>query len=193
MSKDIFLTTLNENLKQSTVEILQPDLYAVCEFDPATADVTQDFAKLTLRQLVMTGVLSQGSTLTQAGKELRMTKKEAHREKESIQSQIRVPNMAAVVHLAVASQVIRIKEDRAFDSYGDIDDFDVFTLGLYAEGVSNDKLSEAIDRTPKWCMGYEKELFKKVGAWTRPHAIRRGYEIGLLAISSADISSADTK
>lgn len=136
--------------------------------------------ELTLRQAVMIASVSRGDTLNQAAAKTRLTRKQAHREKEAIQRAFSAPNMASVVHLAVSSQVLKVEQSVDLAIVDGLNDFDVTTLGLYARGVSIDRIAGWVECSPKVIMSHEKDLFKKLGAWSRPHAVRRGHELGVL-------------
>jgi hypothetical protein len=48
----------------------------------------------------------------------------------------------------------------------------------YAEGVSSGRHKDA--------RSFEKQLLKKIRAWSRPHAVRRGYELGIFSINERE-------
>lgn len=180
------MTTLTEQLRQEVVAIAPPEhlvvdigAMAMQTVAPVEQPPTYD---MTPRQLVMLGLLSQGNTLAQTATRVHVTRKQAHREKENIQKVFSAPNMASVVHLAISAGLLRVNDTPDVGRTDALSDFDVASLSLYSQGVSIDQIAGAVQKSPKVLMKHEKTLFEKLGAWTRPHAVRRGHELGVLAM-----------
>lgn len=180
------MTTLTEQLRQEVIAITPPEHFvadvgamAVQTVVPVEQPPTYN---MTPRQLVMLGLLSHGNTLTQAAERVHVTRKQAHREKENIQKTFSASNMASVVHLAISAGLLHIDKTSDVERTDALSNFDAATLNLYSQGVSNDQIAGAVQKNPKVIMRHEKALFEKLGAWTRPHAVRRGHELGVLAV-----------
>lgn len=66
-----------------------------------------------------------------------------------------------------------------------LDDRYLFLLNGIADGLTNAAIGEGLFLAEDTVKGMTKRLFRKLGARDRTHAVRRGFELGLLKVGSS--------
>lgn len=66
-------------------------------------------------------------------------------------------------------------------------------LGLLSNGYSNEEIANRLGIAVETVKSHVKHLFVRLGARNRPHAVTRGFQLGLLSIDSAEHSFAPSR
>lgn len=135
-------------------------------------------------QAAVVTLASEGQTNRQAADDLEIHMDEFHYFRNGALRVLGTTNMAVGVDIAVRKEVIPITVNPDADTLSNLTDHDKNTLRFFARGGTIEHLERAYrissGRPLEYYLGYEKELFRKLGAWTRPHAIRRGHELDIM-------------
>jgi DNA-binding CsgD family transcriptional regulator len=124
--------------------------------------------------------ISMGHTNNQVRRHSRGSKPYMNKVLEEVQTVLGVPNEAAAVNQGIQNgwlHVDKLPDPTILDSVGTTDRE---TLQLYATGGNNMHIATASNQSVRAVNKYEQDLFKKIKAWSRPHAVRRAYELGIL-------------
>lgn len=135
-------------------------------------------------QAAIVTLASEGQTNRQAADDLEVHMDEFHYFRNGALRVLGTTNMAVGVDIAARKEVIPITVNRHADVLSKLTDHDKNTLRFFARGGTLEHLERAYrissGRPLEYYRDYEKELFCKLGAWTRPHAIRRGHELDII-------------
>lgn len=127
------------------------------------------------------GLVSQGYTWNQASRRLDASTYNVRSTKHQIMEAFGTTNMSVIVDRSIRSGLIPVAPDddpSAVTSRLSLTDVKV--LRFLARGGSTKQLRENSNLPPKRLETYHSQLLEKLGAWSRPHAIRRGHELGIL-------------
>lgn len=138
---------------------------------------------LTAWQAATVTLASEGHTNLQAADNLEIDMDEFHHFRNGALRTLGVTNMSVAVDIAIKKDIIPIEVHHDLRVLKRLRGHDARMLRFFARGGTLEHLQKA-NRKPshpmKYYVRYEKELFEKVGAWTRPHAVRRGHELGIM-------------
>lgn len=135
-------------------------------------------------QAAVVTLASEGQTNRQAADDLEIHMDEFHYFRNGALRVLGTSNMAVGVDIAIRKEVVPITVNPDADVLGGLTDHDKNTLRFFARGGTLEHLQNAYrissGRPLEYYRDYEKELLCKLGAWTRPHAIRRGHELDIM-------------
>lgn len=135
-------------------------------------------------QAAVVTLASEGQTNRQAADDLEIHMDEFHYFRNGALRVLGTTNMAVGVDIAIRKEVVPITVNSDANVLGGLTDHDKNTLRFFARGGTLEHLQNAYrissGRPLEYYRDYEKELFRKLGAWTRPHAVRRGHELDIM-------------
>ncbi len=127
--------------------------------------------------------ISTGQTGPQIARHLKIENDDVTEIKHRLGRIFRTPSLPAVVSLAINSEFIPIEIAAEENILKQLNNTDYFILRHLASGGTSGQLCRLANRNNKTINAYIEALLPKVGAWNRPHAVRRGYELGILPLS----------
>ncbi|HEX5744388.1 MAG TPA: hypothetical protein VFX84_02980 [Candidatus Saccharimonadales bacterium] len=123
--------------------------------------------------------ISQGNTLGQVAEELGVGKDEVIYWRGNAMSKYRSGSVTATVNEALRDGSIPVEVSPDPETAARLTPLDKRVLELYAKGVTNHDLAGQIGKPVKVVERYHDGLLERIGAWKRPHAMRRMYELGI--------------
>jgi DNA-binding CsgD family transcriptional regulator len=140
-------------------------------------------SQLSMLQTAVLSLRSEGHTVSQAARRLDIDKPAVlHTEAEIIRT-FDAENLASAVNKAICSGELVFEPVSEAGSV-EIDRSDQTMLALYANGVKDGQILEGLDQDANQYKKYKEDLFKRIGAWSGPHAVRRAYELGVLEVNN---------
>jgi DNA-binding NarL/FixJ family response regulator len=124
--------------------------------------------------------ISMGHTVKQTTRHSKGSKGYMNKVLEEVQTVLGVPNEAAAVNQGIQDgwlHVDSLPDPVVLENVGNTDRK---VLQLYAAGGNNMHIAKSSNQNVRAVNKYEQDLFKKIKAWSRPHAVRRAYELGIL-------------
>lgn len=149
------------------LELVSPEAY--------TSGLTSD-------ETAVLSLISEGNTTAQMARRLTMERGEVEDHRDSAMGKYGTRSRTVAVSQAIREGAIPIEVTPDSTVAAGLSRLDRRMLGLYAKGVSNHQLAKQYGMNLKTIEAYHDGLLEKVGAWSRPHAIRRTYELGILKV-----------
>jgi hypothetical protein len=139
-----------------------------------------------LEEVAVLSLLSEGNTAVQVARQMNekfdidMTKSAVEGYRADALEQFGTGSIALATHRAIKREVILVEVNPDEDVLAGLHKPDRHMIGLYARGVSNHRLAQTTKQPVKSVEAYHDRLLERTGAWSRPHLVRRGHELGLL-------------
>lgn len=142
--------------------------------------------ELSVFQIELIDLLSQGHTNWQTAKQMGVHVRDIHRGTRRLMEKYRTKDMAIVVSQSIEQGHLPIKISPDEEVIGKLTEFDKKALKFYARGGKESQIAKAGGIPMEKVQDHSVELFTKLGAWDNLHAIRRGYELGILKPSKVE-------
>jgi hypothetical protein len=104
---------------------------------------------------------------------------------ENLQGKFGVPTVAAVVHQVIEQQMIEVEREENPEIVESLDRMDFFAIRCMARGITEKSLAPKLDRPEDEVFRSFNRAVTNVGARSRPHAVRRGHELGIFRVAGA--------
>lgn len=101
----------------------------------------------------------------------------------NLQSRFGVPTVSAVVHQAIEQQMIEVETEENPEILEALARMDFFAIRCMARGITEQSLAPKLDRPEDEVFRSFNRAVTNVGARSRPHAVRRGHELGILRVA----------
>lgn len=135
-------------------------------FDPIEIDVVS--------------AISEGQTMAQTTRQLvDYLPADIKNAKTSAMQKLKTNSTAVLVDRSIRLGLVPIEVKPDEEALARVTDLDRRMLGLYARGVSNHRIAKDGKLDLRSVETYHDGLLERVGAWSRAHAIRRSYELGI--------------
>lgn len=134
--------------------------------------------------LAVLSLISRGGTENQIARDLEVSKQGIRYAKGTLRSLFGTPSLAAVVHRAIQQAYLPIEIAPNPTVVDQLAPADPSVLAFYALGGSNRQIARKTNQCLPAIEQYHDRLLKRIGAWSRPHAIRRAHELGILKPSN---------
>ena len=141
---------------------------------------------LTLQQIGVLSLLSEGNTAAQIARRLDLSSEEVKNTRNDLKAHYKTQSFSAVVNLAIKNGDINLESQLDTELADKLTEQDHRLIGFYALGGSNQQLQRATNTGSKVIEKYHDQLLEKVGAWSRPHMVSRAYELGIFVIDSGE-------
>lgn len=128
-------------------------------------------------------LLSQGNTLNQIARQMDYMRSTVRAAEESAMEKAGTHSKTVLVDRFINLGLIPVEVEPDQDVLADITDLDRRMIGLYARGVTNHTIAKHGKAELDQVESYHDGLLERLGAWSRPHAIRRSYELGIREVS----------
>ena len=150
--------------------------------------LTEETPPLSLSQLQIDvlSLTSKGQTAKQIGRQLKISSRGVKDVKKNLSDKL--PSLAAGVNQAIQDGLINVEHKPDLELTSQLTALDIGILQAYSFGGSTAEVTEISGSDYKTVNEHESDLFKKIKAWSRPHAVRRAYELGIFSVSK--VSSA---
>jgi DNA-binding NarL/FixJ family response regulator len=125
--------------------------------------------------------ISEGHTGVQVARQLEIEKGEADILRFDAMEKLGTRSIAQATHRAIQARIIPIETVPNSEIIAGLHQADTWILRLYARGISNHRIDAAQKQPVRALEVYHDRLLGRLGAWSRPHAVRRGHELGLLS------------
>lgn len=137
------------------------------------------------------GSISHGNTTVQVARELDMAKAEVDESRDALMAKFATRSIAVATDQSIRRGILAIEVRPEIAVIEGLTKADPAMLRLYAHGVSNHRIAAGIniqdptgEAPPRVSVrsveAYHDRLLKRLGAWSRAHAVRRGHELGIL-------------
>lgn len=140
-----------------------------------------------LEEVAVLSLISEGNTAVQVARQMNerfnidMGKSAVEGYRADVMEQFGTKSLALATHRAIKREVILVEVKPDDEILAGLHKPDKKMLGLYARGFSNHRLAGATEQPVRSVEAYHDRLLKRIGAWSRPHAVRRGHELGILS------------
>lgn len=134
---------------------------------------------LTSDEAAVMSLISEGNTLGQVGKKLGIGREEVLDHRGMAMSKYGAAGVTAGVNRAILDGEIAVEVKPDPETAARLSSLDKRMLTLYAKGLSNGWMAGQYGIDRRAVEDYHDGLLERVGAWNRPHAIRRMHELGL--------------
>jgi DNA-binding NarL/FixJ family response regulator len=125
--------------------------------------------------------ISQGHTGLQVARHLDRDKSVVDALRGEAMEKLGTRSIAQATHRAIQSRIIPVEVEPDPEAQLRLHQADAWVLRLYARGISNHRIAATQKQPVRAVETYHDRLLERLGAWSRPHAIRRGHELGLLS------------
>jgi len=130
-------------------------------------------------------VTSLGNTVRQVARRMEVDPKLVHSVREIVPVKLGVPNLAAAVDYGFQNGILLASPQPNSNVNRSLTLLDTIQLGYWARGLGDAAIAAKVGRQIPTITSNGNGLLEKIGAWNRPHAIRRGYRLGLFAVKAA--------
>lgn len=137
---------------------------------------------LTPFQTEVIDLVSRGNTLAQVARQAGSTRESVKSARRHAMNEFDTNSIAVVVDRSISFGIISVETNTSDPARRNITGIDEKMINIYAKGFSNKRIAEATATPLQDVESYHDKLLEKIKAWSRPHAIRRAYEIGILKI-----------
>lgn len=144
---------------------------------PHEADMSMTLSESHIRAITL---ISMGNTMAQVGRGIGCDLRDARKLRNDVMNFFFTKSITAATNKSIVSGLIPVEVNPEPEVALHISGWDRKTLRLYARGVSNRQIAMAGNKDISVIEGYHDRLLKRIGAWSRPHAIRRAYELGIM-------------
>ncbi|HVX57094.1 MAG TPA: hypothetical protein VHA37_05155, partial [Candidatus Saccharimonadales bacterium] len=137
-----------------------------------------------VHEVAVLSLISRGNTAVQVarllGPEFDLGRSDVYEYRDSAMDKLGTKSVAQAVHRAIKRDIVPVEVQPEETVLAGLRDHDSYTLHQYARGLSNQQLAHASGQPLGALEAYHDRLLYRLGAWSRPHAIRRGHELGIL-------------
>ena len=145
-------------------------------------------SRLTPFQAEVLALTSLGQTANQTARQLEAPAEDVKAAKEQAKLAYGTRSIGAAVSKAIQEGGIGIEVRPDPDILMELSSFDTSILYFYAAGGNNEQIARDQNVSFKAINVYRDHLFKKIKAWSAPHAVRRAYELGIIQRKSKEVS-----
>ena len=124
-------------------------------------------------------LLAQGNTKKKVARRLDTSDGDVDHTKHELRSIFQTPSLSKCVHLAIESGILPVEILPNEEITRQLSNFDRTMLKYYARGGSNTYFVKSRNVPRNVIEIFHDNLLKKVGAWSRPHAIARAHMLGI--------------
>ncbi len=135
---------------------------------------------VTLDEAEVLAAVSQGHTGLQVARHLDRDKSEVDALRGTAMEKLETRSIAQATHRAIQSRIVPVEVEPDAEPRLRLRQADAWVLRLYARGISNHRIAEMQKQPVRAVEEYHDRLLSRLGAWSRPHAVRRGHELALL-------------
>jgi DNA-binding NarL/FixJ family response regulator len=125
--------------------------------------------------------ISEGHTGLQVARQLEIDKSQVDTLRGEAMEKLGTRSIAQATHRAIQARIIPVEVVPDAETIAELHPADAWVLRLYARGISNHRIAEGQKQPVRTLEVYHDRLLRRLGAWSRPHAIRRGHELDLLS------------
>ena len=104
---------------------------------------------------------------------------------ENLQGRFGVPTVPAVVHQFIEQEMIEVERKENPDILEALDRMDFFAIRCMARGITEKNIAPKLNRPEDVVLQSFNRAVTNVGARSRPHAVRRGHELGIFKLTEA--------
>ncbi len=138
-----------------------------------------------LEEIAVLSLISEGNTAVQVarklGPEFDMGKSDVNAHRDSAMEKLGTRSIALGVHRAIKGGMISVEVKPDREVITRLRKHDAYMLNRYARGFSNHNFAKSSGTPVRSLETYHDRLLERVGAWSRPHAVRRGHELGIIS------------
>ena len=139
-----------------------------------------------LEEVAVLSLISQGNTAVQTARQMDekfnidIGKSAVEGYRADVMEMFRTGSISLAVHRAIKRGILFVETKPDNEILDGLSKTSRQMLSLYARGVSNHSLAATTKQPVRSVEAYHDRLLKRVGAWSRPHGVRRGHELGIL-------------
>jgi DNA-binding CsgD family transcriptional regulator len=138
--------------------------------------------------LIQTGVLSlisQGNTVSQISRRLDVSTEQVNMAKKASLQALDATSVTSAVGIAIRRGILEVESSPEPELVSGLRKDDVTLLRYFALGGNYQGLSEETGANIRVISRDHSKLLERVRAWSKPHGVRRTYELGLLDLISS--------
>jgi phosphoadenosine phosphosulfate reductase len=151
-----------------------------CQLNTTEYYLDERTNELNLTETDILTLLSQGNRARGVATRLGIELKTVEEAKRSIPEKLGTTNIASATAKAINDKIIQVKDISDTEITDEISPLEIGILQAYSEGGSEKEISSILGAGFGEARKVEKDFFRKIGVRARPHAVRRGYELGIL-------------